>query len=126
MTFLPGEDRRYLDERGIAYKEIEDGGIKGIIIQGYRLPDGRFDHDVADVLIIIPSNYPDAAPDMFHTMPWVKVVSTSSYPIRADQPVTFAGQNWQRWSRHADSWRPGKDGIWTVLKRVEHAIEVAA
>jgi len=44
----------------------------------------------------------------------------------ANVAQSFAGQNWQRWSRHNSEWRPGIDGIWTMLKRVEDALERAA
>ena len=81
---------------------------------------------VADVLIIIPSGYPDNRTDMFHLIPWVKLKNGNKYPNRADQAVIFNGQKWQRWSRHNNEWRAGIDGIWTMLKRVEHALLVAA
>ncbi len=126
MTFLPDVDRRYLDERNFEYEEAEDGATKALIIRGCQLPDGRFDHSKVDLLIIIPSNYPDCAPNMFHTLPWVKLAATATFPRQAHVSVTFASENWQRWSRHNNDWRPGVDGIWTMLKRVEHALEIAA
>ena len=70
--------------------------------------------------------YPDVPPDMFHTMPWVKLTPDGRYPTAADQPVIFAGQQWQRWSRHNNEWRAGVDGIWTMLKRIDNALAVAA
>ena len=85
-----------------------------------------YDAERADVLILIPNGYPDVRPDMFHLTPWVKLRNGNRYPKAADQPVAFNGGNWQRWSRHCDDWRPGIDGIWTMLKRVEHALLVAA
>ena len=59
-------------------------------------------------------------------MPWLRLVPANRYPNTADQPFPFGGQNWQRWSRHNDAWRPGVDGIWTMVKRVETALAVAA
>jgi hypothetical protein len=35
------------------------------------------------------------------------------------------GHNWQRWSRHNNSWRPGVDGLHTMIKRIEHALAKA-
>lgn len=126
MGFLPEKDVAYLNSKGILYEEVEDGGKKGIILKGRPLPSGRFDASVADILILLPAGYADVAPDMFHLMPWVKLASSNKYPNAADQPVSFAGKSWQRWSRHNKDWRPGIDGIWTMIKRIEDALEKAA
>ena len=126
MGFLPEEDLDYLNNKGFVFEEKEDGNKKGIIIRNWRLPEGLFDAEIVDVLIIIPAGYPDLRPDMFHLVPWIKLKNGNKYPNAADQAVTFEGQDWQRWSRHCDDWRPGIDGIWTMLKRVEHALLVAA
>lgn len=126
MSFLPADDLEYLTTKAIPFEEVEDGGKKGVILKARPLPDGRFDTASADVLIILPGGYPDAAPNMFHVLPWVKLKNGGRYPNKADKAVTFAGQRWQRWSRHNSEWRPGVDGIWTMLKRVEDALEKAA
>ena len=78
------------------------------------------------VLIQLPPGYPDVAPDMFYLMPWVKLRNGGRYPSAANVAQSFAGQTWQRWSRHNSEWRPGIDGIWTMIKRVEDALEKAA
>jgi len=79
-----------------------------------------------DILIMLPPGYPDAPPDMFYCLPWLRLVARGAYPNCADVPLSFQGQTWQRWSRHNNEWRAGKDGIWTMLKRVEHALAEAA
>jgi hypothetical protein len=71
------------------------GKDKGVILKGRPLPSGRFDANAADVLILLPPGYPDVAPDMFHLLPWVKLVSTNKFPNNADQPVKFGGKSWQ-------------------------------
>lgn len=124
--FLPLKCRRYLTERGIAYSEVADNGQRGVILRGMALPAGTFAAATADILIMLPGGYPDVAPDMFYSLPWLTVAATGRYPNCADQAVPFAGQNWQRWSRHNNEWRPGTDGIWTMVKRVETALEKAA
>ena len=48
------------------------------------------------------------------------------YRNAANVAQSFAGQSWQRWSRHNSEWRPGIDGIWTMIKRVDDALEKAA
>jgi len=126
MDFLPPDDLIYLQNKEIVFEEQDDSSQKGIVIRNWPLPQGLYDADVADVLIIIPQGYPDVRPDMFHLIPWVKLRNGNKYPNAADQPVIFGGQEWQRWSRHNNEWRPGIDGIWTMLKRVEHALLVAA
>ena len=125
MSFLPAKDLEYLELKGIEYEEHEEKQ-KGVILKARPLPDGRFDVQQADVLILLPSGYPDAAPDMFYLLPWVKLANGGQYPRKADQPFSFRSQSWQRWSRHNNEWRPGTDGIWTMLKRVEFALQEAA
>ena len=126
MAVLPSQCRRYLDQRGVSFEELEDGGQKAVILKRIGLPTGRFNAPSADLLILLPAGYPDNPPDMFYTMPWLKLATSNRYPIRADQPFEFHGCRWQRWSRHNGQWRPGVDGIWTMLKRVETALERAA
>ena len=124
---LPMKCRRYLQERGVAFEEVSDGAQRGIILRAFRLPQGKFSGaDTAEILILLPAGYPDSAPDMFYAQPWLRLTTTNAYPRAADNALSFGGQNWQRWSRHNNEWRPGKDGIWTMLKRIEQAIEQAA
>lgn len=125
-SFLPSRDRAYLAEKALKYEEITAGGQRGVVFRQYPLPAGVFDADRADILILIPAGYPDIPPDMFHLIPWVRLTARNAYPNAADQPVTFNGQSWQRWSRHNNEWRPGVDGLWTMLKRVDYALKVAA
>jgi hypothetical protein len=125
MSFLPTADRGYLSGKGIPYEEVEEGGQKGIIFRQLNLPPGRFDVSLADVLVLLPSGYPDVGPDMFYTLPWVKLIPENRYPLAADQPLTFKSQVWQRWSRHCQDWRAGCDGIWTMFQRIQWAFQVA-
>lgn len=126
MNFLPLKDRQYFENMGLSFEEVMDGNQKGVIVRGFQLPPERFDVKQADILILLPSGYPDSPPDMFYLLPWVKLAQNARYPRAADQALTFNGLTWQRWSRHNNEWRPGIDGMWTMLKRVEHALEVAA
>ena len=126
MAVLPSQCRRYLDKRGVLFEEIEENGHKAIILKHFGLPMGRFGAPSADILILLPSGYADSPPDMFYVMPWLKLAASNRYPVGADQPFDFHGHRWQRWSRHNNEWRPGVDGIWTMLKRVETALECAA
>jgi hypothetical protein len=125
MSFLPPREAEYLKNKGYTYVEAEQGGQKGLVIQGMTLPQGRYSAPSVDVLILLPPGFPDVGPDMFYTLPWVQLVPEGKYPKAADQPYDFNGQRWQRWSRHSNEWRPGRDGIQTVMKRVAHSFEVA-
>ncbi|MBA4340089.1 MAG: hypothetical protein C0421_14755 [Hyphomonas sp.] len=123
---LPQGDQRYLSEQGYRYELAYEAGQTAIILRAVDLPKGRYDVELADILIMLPPGYPDAPPDMFYCLPWLRLVAHGAYPNCADVPLSFQGQTWQRWSRHNNEWRPGKDGIWTMLKRVEHALAEAA
>lgn len=125
MTVLPSRCRKYLTEKGVAFEEV-DGPHKAIILRAYQVPAGRFNVATADFLIVLPNSYPDVRPDMFYALPWLTLVTSGHYPKAADQPYDFNGQRWQRWSRHQDHWRPGVDGIWTMLRRIDAALEIAA
>ena len=126
MTFLPERDRQYLSDRGFSWEEVVDGVTKGIILQNFNLPVGRFSVPTANILIVLPAFYPDVAPDMFYLMPWLQLISSGRFPRATEAAFAFQGQSWQRWSRHNDEWRPGIDSIRTTLKRVQDALEVAA
>jgi hypothetical protein len=125
VSFLPIKDQAYLESRGLVVEEIEWGGQKAVIFKDYRLPAGLFQTQSTDVLVVLPAGYPDAPPDMFYTFPWVRLTSSGGWPTAADQPYSFGNISWQRWSRHNNEWRRGKDGIWTMLKRIDHALEIA-
>jgi hypothetical protein len=126
MGFLPAADVAYLQTKSIAYEEVVEGGQKAIILKSYGLPAARFDAGKADILILLPPGYPDVAPDMFYLMPWVRLAVVNRYPKAADQAFSFLGRSWQRWSRHNAEWRPGVDGISTMIKRIEAALSAAA
>jgi len=124
MSVLPSRDREYLTEHKVAFEEVA-APQKAVILRGYAVPQGRFDHRQSDMLILLPDGYPLVPPDMFFALPWLRLPN-GRYPNCADQPFQFANGNWQRWSRHNPQWRPGIDGIWTMLRRIDVALEKAA
>lgn len=126
MSLLPRQDHRYLEGRGITVREVVEGTKKGVILTGITLPEGKYQVAQADILILLPSSYPEVAPDMFYAVPHLKLVADQREPRCTQVRQAFDGQTWQRWSRHNNQWRLGTDGIWTMLKRVEEALEVAA
>ena len=126
MSLLPSDDRGYLDSHGLAYREVSDGGHKGVVLVDYKLPDCKFHVATAEILILLPPGYPDTPPDMFYALPWLQLAPGGGYPNRADQSWQFEGQDWQRWSRHSSEWRAGTDGIWTMVQRVNRALREAS
>lgn len=126
MAKLPPDDETHLADKGLEGVVVEERSQRGLIISRYPLPAGKYDHERADLLILLPGGYPDSAPDMFHTDPWIRLMPQKALARRADAAVDFAGRRWQRWSRHNSEWRPGRDGIWTMLARVDEALLIAA
>ena len=120
---LPSEDRRYLANRNLTYEEVTDSGMSGVIIRDFPLPEGKFQVTAANVLVLLPSGYPDVPPDMFHTEPWLRLAQGNRYPTHTGRSPCFAGVLWQCWSRHNNEWRPGVDGLRTMIKRIEAALE---
>lgn len=126
MTFLPACDRQYLANKGYTYREMAEKNLKGIIFPKFPLPPQKYDVSQVDLLILLPKGYPDIAPDMFYLEPSIKLVQGNRPPRATQTRQQFEGRSWQRWSRHQPQWRRGVDGIWTMMKRIENALEVAA
>jgi len=122
---LPQKCRSYMVEHGINYEQVDIAGQKAIILSNFALPKDKYSESHADILIMLPAGYPDSAPDMFYTLPWLKLKASGGFPRAADHPISFDGKEWQRWSRHNNEWRGGVDGIWTMMKRIETALEIA-
>ena len=125
LLALPEADQRYLNGHSVAFEMVSDGTHTVVIFKQLPLPAEKYNHGAADVLVLLPSGYPDVAPDMFYCDPWLTLQSVGRYPTCADQAHAFQGRNWQRWSRHNTAWRPGIDGLHTMLKRIEHALAEA-
>ena len=62
MAVLPSHCRRYLDERGLPFEELEEGRHKALVLEQFGLPTGRFDAPSADILILLPAGYPTILP----------------------------------------------------------------
>lgn len=127
MSFLPESDQKYLTEKEYVFREVSNNGHKGLIISGFALPEGKYDHDIVDLLLLIPQGYPDVMPDMFYLYPQVLLMPNKQIPKAANVKFEFDNKPWQRWSRHspAQNWRSGIDGLHTYLKKVERALQVA-
>lgn len=126
LASMPEADQAYLTQQGIEFEVVGDRSGAGVILKGFQLPEGVFDQTHVDLLIMLPPGYPDACPDMFYVLPWIKALKTGRYPHAADVSHQFAGQTWQRWSRHSQIWRPGVDGIQTMVARARNAFKKCA
>jgi len=122
--FLPEFDQEYLVAKGLEYGEVQENSKNGLTIKNWVLPPNKFTVDRSDLLIFLPSGYPDVPPDMFYFLPALLLKPASRYPRATEVFESFNGNQWQRWSRHlgAESWRRGTDGIHTYLKRVDEAL----
>ncbi|GJD34008.1 multiubiquitin domain-containing protein [Methylobacterium aerolatum] len=126
LSALPPRDATYLEARGLDHTVVDEGGHRGVILHDFLLPPGRFNVPSADVLILLPPGYPDCAPDMFYCIPCLTIATTGAEPRATQARLAFQGRTWQRWSRHNSEWRPGIDGLHTMVKRVERALAEAA
>lgn len=125
LGLLPERDRKYLEARDLVARLVTEAGHTAVLIERFPLPAGKFDHAQTDLLILLPGGYPDCPPDMFYCDPWLKLPPAGRFPTAADVAHQFAGRTWQRWSRHNSTWRPGIDGLHTMVLRVERALEEA-
>jgi hypothetical protein len=108
MQLLDG-DEAYLKEKGWDHQLHADGEGGGLIIKGFRLATGKYDHDVVDLLICIPKGYNNAKLDNFYVDPALRLKATGQYPQAAEVFESHVGRQWQRFSRHMEVWRPGID-----------------
>ena len=124
--FLPQRDRKYLEDKKIQYREMNDGARNGLIIDNFVIgQNGKFNIEETSLLIFIPPGYPDVPPDMLYFSPDVLYKDGNRFPPNADVKENHFNQIWQRWSRHnhGDSWRPGIDGIHSCLQKVYTALK---
>ena len=126
MSVLPRRCRRYLASKRFSFSEHAWNGQAAVVIEGWRLPEGKYDHEEVALLLLLPDGYPDAAPDMFYVFPWIKVKGKGNWPNGAAGGYQFQEREWQQWSRHWSDWRPGVDGMPTWLLKVRHALDITA
>lgn len=111
-------DKRLLDELGLSWSLVPEGGWLSLTILGWPLPAGLAP-TVADLLIRIPPGYPDMPLDMWYFSP--DVTRTDGREIEQTQVrEDYGGKSWQRWSRHLapGDWRPGTDDLRSYLARL--------
>lgn len=116
---LPAEDQDWLDQSGLLYELVAEGGCPRVVVYGWPLPPG-YNVAKADVNVRLDPGYPDVQIDMAYFSP--ALVRTDGRAIGAVSPDTFDGKVWQRWSRHrtaTNPWRPGLDCLATHFVLVD-------
>lgn len=122
---LPEDDEAYLESKGFKWRfEPENHQEALLIIEEYPIDSSIFDRDKTDLMIRIPAQYNMAGLDMFYVDPPVRLKSSECYPDRANQFEKHGDRTWQRFSRHLPCpWRPGVDGLSTLLVFVRRELQ---
>lgn len=100
----------------------QPGGWTFLIVNDYPMPDG-FKPDVVRLLIKLPPQFPDAAPDMFWLNPEVRTPSGTN-PQGTSVEVLLGGR-WQRFSWHLlpGAWSPGTSTLRDYMRCVRARLE---
>lgn len=117
-------DQAYLDEHFIWDAAIE-AGMVCVTIKEYTLAAG-LTPAVNELLVRLPSGFPDAGPDMFwFAQPVARIDGVEIPAIQVTE--VYLGRTWQRWSRHiGDRWRPGVDDLRSYMAYIATCIHGAA
>jgi hypothetical protein len=121
---LPEDDERYLAEKGCAWELRPDGEGACLVVSDYEVSAAMYDRERTNLMIRIPAQYNLAGLDMFYVDPPLRLRATGAFPQAAEQTETHCGVQWQRFSRHLQSpWRPGVDGLPTLLAHVSRELQ---
>jgi hypothetical protein len=122
---LPESDVDYLVAKRWSFDVAQVGGEIHLDLHKFQLPP-VYTPDTVTLRIVLPAGYPNGSPDMFWTLPWVKLRSTGADPLNASYPQPFPDATWQRWSRHFDpeKWRAGIDGLRTYLGSIRQELDL--
>jgi hypothetical protein len=122
---LPQYDTEFLRDRGLDYEVTADAGMTCVVFRAWGLPTG-YDRSTADLLLRLPAQYPDTAPDMWWFEPAVNFAD-GRRPQATEATEQHLGRTWQRWSRHfsAGQWQSGIDGLENYLALIRRDLERA-
>ncbi len=120
---LPEDEESYLAEKGYSWAVLPEGSDGCLVIKDLPVSESIFDHSATDLMIRIPSSYPNAPLDMFYVTPALKLKATNAYPQAAEHFEDHVGRNWQRFSRHlGDKWRVGTDSVASFLSLIRREL----
>lgn len=94
-----------------------DGSSQYLVIENFDIPKHFSPHTIT-FLMIIPNGYPMSAPDMFWTLPPVKV-NGHNEPEGASVHETYLDKRWQRFSWHyqdSQHWKIGTSDLLSHIK----------
>jgi hypothetical protein len=128
---LPENDRDYLNNLGLEYEVVKSDNYRFgysnlfVVIYGYFINQDYYQLEgggnKVDVLLQIPSGYPNVQIDMASFHPHLKRVDKQNIPnIHLFYDIN--SKKWQTWSRHrsgAAVWDPTIDYIGTHMEYVE-------
>lgn len=129
MPLLFDEDYSKLNDHCYAYEEGEQQRF--FIFTQFQLPLNLYTAANCDVLVVIPANYNQDGNDMFWTFPRLsradgKQIPTTLDPGGGDNRI-WNNREFCRWSRHWPAgngvWRPGKDNIISIYRRIVWALQ---
>jgi hypothetical protein len=129
MPLLFEADYAKLKDHSLSFEENEQQRF--FIFTNYTLPAQLYKVEACDVLVVIPQNYNQAGNDMLWTYPRLHRTDGKQIPATMDpgggDNRSWSGKEFCRWSRHwnpgsAGVWRPGKDDIISIYRRVDWAI----
>jgi hypothetical protein len=118
---LPEDDAQFLRSKALKYEVRQNSGELLLLIHEYPLPCS-YTPGSCTLLLKLPPGYPNTNPDMLWTTPGVTLVNGAP-PAAAEVVEVYEGNKWQRWSRHAQQWRPGVDNLQTKLRTVRTELE---
>jgi len=80
-----------------------------VIIKDHPLPEG-WSHDVTDVLVVIPTNYPGGRPDNVCARPDLRLADGKT-PANTMGEHAYTARNWLQFSWHPEEsqWRATND-----------------
>lgn len=124
-TMLSAVDQAVLNDLGLGYTTTAENGHVCLVLEAYPLPAGA-DRPTTDLLIRLPTGFPDTRPNMFWFADDLRFGDTGTRAQAADHTEAHVGRTWWRWSRHInDGWQPGDD-LRTYLRYIDRCISVAA
>lgn len=115
-ALIPENDIDFLQGKEYEYELIPFNAGVYLIIMNYDFPEA-YTPRVADLLIRLPTGYPNSRVDMFFTKPDVKLIN-GTWPQASANHVPQNATNWQQWSRHIN-WRIGVDSLRTFFAAIK-------
>jgi Prokaryotic E2 family E len=113
------QDEAHLDQLGLRWETILDGGRRWLIIRAYSLATG-YTVPTTDIAIEVPVSYPGAQLDMFYCHPHLTLANGHAIP-QVQTVESVAGIGFQRWSHHRQ-WDSARDNVATHLTLVDESL----